>query len=100
MSILSAKVPHPSAWQFVTFGSGGVGVGFVAAGGGQVVLKDPSDVDQTFTYGGVGVGLSAGLKIPKLGKIKIPAPKNTATAGPMAFPSTGAVFTFGGADKR
>lgn len=98
MSILSTKRPRLSAWQFVTFGSGGIGLAFVVAGGGQVVLKDPSYADQTFTYGGVGLGLSAGLKIPKIGKIKIPAPKGTATGGPKSFPSRGTVFALDGSN--
>ena len=91
---LTTPVRKVSAWQFVTFGSGGLSVGILAGGGGQMILKDPSGTDQTFTYGGVGAGLSAGLKIPKLGKIQVPTPKGPATgsAGPMAFPSTGMVL--------
>ncbi len=48
----------------------------------------------TFTYGGAGVGLSAGLKIPNIGKVQIPTPKGplTGAGGPLSFPSTGKVF--------
>jgi hypothetical protein len=97
MGLTASNVNKKSAWQFVTFGSGGIGVAFVVGGGGQVVLADPSGINYTFTYGGIGVGLSAGLKIPKLGKIQIPTPKGPATGavGPMAFPSTGTVFCDG-----
>ncbi len=91
---LTASTNKPSSWKFVTFGSGGISVGFVAGSGGQVVLEDPSGANHTFTYGGVGAGLSAGLKIPKLGKIQIPTKKGPATGavGPFSFPSTGSVF--------
>jgi hypothetical protein len=94
MGWLSLTVTKESAWQFVTFGSGGVGLGYFAAGGGQVVLKSPSGTDSTFTYGGAGVGLSAGLKIPKLGKVQINTKKGglTGSVGPMQMPSTGKVF--------
>ena len=94
MGILSLTITKRSAWQFVTFGSGGVGIGFVAIAGGQVVLKDPSGSDHTYTYAGAGGGLSAGLKIPKIGKVQINtrAGSVTGSVGPTAFPSTGTVF--------
>jgi len=97
MGLTSNNINKISAWQFVTFGSGGISVGVVAGEGGQIVLKDISGTDHTFTYGGVGAGLSAGLKIPKLGKIQIPTPKGplTGSGGPFAFPSTGKVFADG-----
>ena len=77
---LTTPIRKISAWQFITFGSGGLSVGVLAGGGGQMILKAPSGTDQTFTYGGVGEGLSAGLKIPKLGKIQVPTPKGPAPA--------------------
>jgi hypothetical protein len=91
---LTVTIKKESAWKFNTFGSGGLSVGFVAVSGGQVVLDDPSGNATTFTYGGAGGGLSAGLKIPKIGKIQIKTPKGPATGsgGPMAFPSTGALY--------
>lgn len=91
---LTSNVNKFSAWQFITFGSGGISLGYFAAEGGQMILKSPSGTDETFTYGGAGAGLSVGLKIPKLGKIQIPTPKGpiTGAGGPMAFPSTGKVF--------
>lgn len=98
---LAVTIKKESAWKFNTFGSGGLSVGFVAVSGGQVVLNDPSGTATTFTYGGAGGGLSAGLKIPKIGKLQIKTPKGGATgsAGPFAFPSTGALYitdAFGG----
>ncbi len=98
---LALTIKKESAWKFNTFGSGGLSVGFAAVSGGQVVLDDPSGNPITFTYGGAGGGLSAGLKIPKIGKLQIKTTKGGATgsAGPFAFPSTGALYVtdaFGG----
>jgi hypothetical protein len=95
MALLSVTVTKTSAWDFVTFGSGGVGLGYFAAEGGTIVLKNPSTgIDESFYYGGAGVGLSAGLKIPKIGKVQINTKKGplTGSGGPTAFPSTGTVL--------
>lgn len=92
MGIMSLSVKHKSAWEFVTFGSGGISVGFFAAEGGTIVLKDPTTGnDVNFYYGGAGAGLSAGLKIPKIGKVQINTRKGpvTGSLGPTEFPSTG-----------
>ena len=88
---------RPSAWQFVTFGSGGVGVGFFAASGGTIVLKSPAGNDISFYYGGAGAGLSAGLKIPRLGRVQIPTRggPGTGSVGPTAVPSTGTIMVTG-----
>lgn len=87
-------IKKQSAWEFVTFGSGGLSVGFVAAEGGTVVLKDLSGTERQFFYGGAGAGLSAGLKIPKIGKVRVKSRAGdiTGNVGPTAFPSTGALF--------
>lgn len=87
-------ITKQSGWEFVTFGSGGLSVGFVAAEGGTVVLKDLSGEERQFYYGGAGGGLSAGLKIPKIGKVRIKSRAGdiTGNVGPTAFPSTGALF--------
>ncbi len=88
---LSVNVTRPSAWQFVTFGSGGLSLGVVAAEGGTVVLQSPSNREETFYYGGVGAGLSVGLRIPRIGRVQINTPRGplTGSGGPTAFPSTG-----------
>lgn len=99
MGLLTTTPKGKSAWDFVTFGSGGIGLGYFAAEGGTIVLKNPSSKnDESFYYGGAGVGLSAGLKIPKIGKVQIPTSKGplTGSAGPTAFPSTGTVFVMEG----
>lgn len=99
MGILTTTIKKKSAWDFVTFGSGGIGLEFFAAEGGTIVLTNPSTKNnESFYYGGAGVGLSAGLKIPKIGKVQIPTPKGglTGSGGPTAFPSTGTVFVMDG----
>ncbi len=87
-------ITKQSDWEFVTFGSGGLSVGFFAAEGGTVVLKDLSGVERQFYYGGAGAGLSAGLKIPKIGKVRIKSRGGdvTGNVGPTAFPSTGSLY--------
>lgn len=81
-------IKNESKWKFNTFGTGGVGVGFVAASGGTIVLDDPSGKSVDFWYGGAGAGVSIGLKI---GKFKVDLP-GTATVGPKSFPSTGKMY--------
>ena len=69
-------------------------MGFVAASGGAIYLKDPAKADVTFHYGGLGAGFSDGFKLPKIGKIKV-AVKGQGVGGvvaPAAFPNTGRVF--------
>ena len=92
IGILTVK--KESAWEFVTFGSGGLSLGYFSAEGGTVVLKDLSGTDQQFIYGGAGAGLAAGLKIPKIGKVQVNTRKGplTGNVGPTAFPSTGKLF--------
>ena len=61
-----------SAWKFVTSSSGGLGIEFFAAEGGKIYLDDPTGSLKTFDYGVVGLGLSEGFKLPKIGKLQIP----------------------------
>lgn len=88
---LIVLIKKSSAWQFVTFGSGGLSLGLFSAAGGKVVLQSPTGIIKTFYYGGAGAGLSAGLKIPKIGKVQIKTIKGplTGSGGPTEFPSTG-----------
>jgi hypothetical protein len=60
-----------SAWEYETSASGGIGIGLVAAEGGAIWLYDPKRLRQRFRYGGVGAGLSWGIKIPRVPKIQI-----------------------------
>jgi hypothetical protein len=79
-----------SQWSFNTYGSGGGGgAGFFAASGGIVTVDDPQGRSHQFRYGGVGAGVSAGIKLPKIGKIKL---KRSGAVGPTSFPSKGLVL--------
>lgn len=64
MSIL-----RPSNWSYKTGATGGVSIEFVVASGGTIVLADPAGKETDFYYGGVGVGIGFGLRVPK---IKLP----------------------------
>ncbi|MEI6705690.1 MAG: hypothetical protein WCK96_01000 [Methylococcales bacterium] len=87
-------IKKTSAWQFVTSSTGGIGVEFFAAEGGQIYLNDPSGSLRTFTYGVAGGGLSIGFKLPKIGKLQIPV-KGASVGGvgaPASFPNTGCLY--------
>ena len=89
-------IKKDSAWQFVTSSSGGIGIEFVMAEGGTIMLKDPSGSPVNFTYGAAGAGLSAGLKLPKIGKLKVqPKIKGKTVGGgvaPAEFPNLGKLY--------
>lgn len=91
---LVVTIKKKSSWEFDTFGSGGVSVGYVAANGGTVRLKDPQGIIHSFYYGGIGAGISAGLKLPKIGKVQVRTKKGplTGSIGPAPFPSKGSLF--------
>ncbi len=82
-----------SGWTFITSATGGLGVEFVAVSGGAIYLADPEGKPHTFHYGGLGVGLTAGAKIPKIGKVNfaIKGKDVGAVVAPAAFPNTGRV---------
>ena len=83
-----------SAWSFVTSSSGGVGIEFVVAEGGMIYLEDTKKQTQAFKYGAAGVGLSAGIKFPKIGKLQIPIRGKglTGSVAPAAFPNGGKLY--------
>ena len=90
----SVLVTRPSAWKFTTSSTGGVGVEFVAVEGGKIFLENPKGDTVTFCYGAAGVGIAAGIKLPKIGKIQINA-KGKAVGGaiaPAAFPNGGKLY--------
>ena len=62
---------RPSQWTFETAGSAGVNVDIFAANGGELKLRDPAGQEHAFCYGGAGVGIRAGLKLPKFSKIEL-----------------------------
>lgn len=85
-------VRGPSKWKFITSSTGGVGIEFVAAEGGMIYFKDPQGRDASFRYGAAGVGLSAGLKLPKIGQIQIKGKDIGAAIAPASFPNAGELF--------
>jgi len=87
-------ITKASSWQFETYGSAGLGLGFLAGTGGHVILKDTSGTPNSFWYGGLGAGLSAGLKLPKIGKFSIKTTRGplTGSLGPGSFPSAGKLY--------
>jgi hypothetical protein len=102
---MSLFIKKPSEWQFETSSSGGAGVEFVMVEGGRIWLRDPGGTVNTFMYGSAGVGLAAGIKLPKIGKIQLQL-RGKATGGvvaPSAFPNTGKVYvldSFEGSELR
>ena len=87
-------VRKDSAWSFVTSSSGGLGLEFVVVEGGMIYLQDPQGTQQPFKYGAAGAGLSAGFKLPKIGKLQIPIKGRGLTGGvaPAAFPNAGKLY--------
>jgi hypothetical protein len=89
------SIKKQSAWKFQTSSSGGIGVEFVAAEFGTIYMTDPKGNYQGLRYGGAGVGLSAGLKLPKVGKLSLPQVKGKsvgAVAAPTFFPNWGKLY--------
>src|SRR5664279_2022478 len=81
-----------SAWKYDTSASGGVAVGIVALEGGALYFLDPNGLSRKFRSGGLGAGLSWGLKIPKMPKIQIKGKSAGGVAAPASFPSRGALL--------
>ncbi|HEY1412419.1 MAG TPA: hypothetical protein VGF36_09765, partial [Rhodopila sp.] len=87
-------VTKRSAWTFVTSSSGGLGVEFVMGEGGTLYLRNPNGASVPFRYGALGVGLAAGFKLPKIGKLEVNI-KGKSVAGliaPAAFPNAGTLY--------
>lgn len=107
MQFAGPQIRGKSSWTFVTSGTGGVGLEFVAASGGTVVLDNPSGVEQQFRYAAGGVGLSAGIrKIPKIGKLGTRKldPRGFSDRGggnvaPKSFWNHGSVFIMDGCSR-
>lgn len=91
-----------SKWGYKTGAGGGASVEFVMATGGTIVLTDPQARPQSFYYGGVGLGVGVGFKIPRiklpkfaLPEIKLPkiGDRGVGAAGStLDFPSYGSVY--------
>ncbi|HMF58463.1 MAG TPA: hypothetical protein VK619_19115 [Pyrinomonadaceae bacterium] len=92
MIYLLPGIKKKSAWQFVTCEGAALSLGYVTASGGWILLSDPSKREVKFYYGGAGGGLSAQIKIPKIGKKQIDIPPVTGAGSEAAFPSMGELF--------
>jgi len=94
---MSYNIPIPvneSRWQYQTASGGGLSVALLAGSGGSIILRSPQGKDVSYRYGGVGVGVGFGARLPRFGKINIQLKgKSVGAAGAVeAFPSTGKVF--------
>ncbi|WDD93605.1 hypothetical protein Bsp3421_003696 [Burkholderia sp. FERM BP-3421] len=58
-----------SHWEYQTGATFGASVEFVTGSGGEILLKNPAGQFQRFWYGGLGVGVGFGVKLPK---VKLP----------------------------
>jgi hypothetical protein len=85
-------IRKPSAWEFVTSSTGGAGIAFVAADGGQIYFKDPDQNDVSFMFGAAGLGWSAGIKLPKLGKLQVREQGVGGIIAPASFPNWGKLY--------
>lgn len=91
------KIVRASKWKYDSSDSGGFGIGFFTAEGGQVSLTNPSGSKTTFTYGSAGAGLSLGVKIPGVGKLDFGAAVSPA-ALPGGFGALYILDTFNGVE--
>ncbi len=88
-------VTERSKWTFDTSGTGGIGVGFVAAEGGVIKLSDPQNQPVNLKLAAIGVGISEGFKFPKIGKLPVPKIKGQQVGGaaaPTFFPNAGRIW--------
>ena len=96
--MLSAK--KESKWDFKTNATGGIGAGLAVASGGLIVLTTPNNLLASFHYGGIGVGLSIGGKLPKIPKLpKIDLKGRSGSGSTTNFDSHGAVYIMEGCKK-
>ncbi|KAG8151667.1 hypothetical protein [Burkholderia catarinensis] len=83
-----------SQWEYQTGSTFGASIELVMGSGGEILLKNPSGQFQRFWYGGLGVGLGFGVKIPKvrLPKFAINSKAISGSGSAEAFPSTGWIY--------
>ncbi|MGY2286590.1 hypothetical protein [Pseudomonas gingeri] len=94
---MSYNIPIPvneSHWQYQTASGGGLSVALLAGSGGSIILRSPQGENVSYRYGGVGVGVGFGARLPRFGKINIQVKgKSVGGVGAAeAFPSTGKVY--------
>ena len=89
MSLVDLERSH---WKYETGATGGIGIEFVAASGGAIYLDDPAGKVERFFFGGLGAGLSFGLKIPKLPKLQLRGKSIAGAGSTKDFTSRGRVW--------
>ena len=90
MDKIAVNFGKRSRWNFNTSSTGSLGAGLFSAEGGRIYLDDPQGALRTFTYGCGGVGISRGLRLPKIGKFNFTG--KTVTGAPASFSNTGAIY--------
>ena len=89
-----------SDWTFKTNATGGVGIGFFSGSGGLIELTSPQNTTAFFHYGGLGVGLSAGGRLPKIPKLpRIDLKGKSGNGSITDFTSYGDVYIMEGCKK-
>jgi hypothetical protein len=91
-SLQKSVPPRPSEWTFTTSNGGGLSAGFFGGEGGSITLAEPKTARPVvFYYAAAGFGFSAGVKLPKIGKVTLPG----ATGSSESFTSMGRVYMSG-----
>ena len=88
-------VTERSKWSFDTSGTGGLAIGVLAAEGGVIKLIDPGQHLVNLRLAAIGAGISAGLKLPKIGKLPVPKIRGKESGGALAptfFPNAGWIW--------
>lgn len=88
------EVSH-SNWEYKSATGGGITVLCATAGGGVLTLKAPDGSLQDFRYGSLGPAFGEGLKLPRIGKLKLEV-----TGANGAFDSGGYIFQTNAASAR
>jgi hypothetical protein len=92
------RIKGRSAWTFRGVNSGGIGIEIVAAEGGRISLGDPAGAPVNFLYGGAGLGLTEGFKLPDADIVKLLV-KDNSVAGDLAHavsPNAGSLYVLEG----
>jgi len=81
-----------SGWTFDSSAGYGVGLQFLSASGGKIIMQDPKKQFHGFSYS--GFGLAAGFPIPKIKLPPLPGVNRniSATGAPESFESAGIMY--------
>lgn len=86
------SVFRESGWTFDSSAGYGLGLQFLSASGGKIVMRDPKKQSHGFYYSGFGV--TAGFPIPKIKLPPLPGVNRniSATGAPDSFESAGIMY--------